>query len=394
MNVQAFDKYGFRAEAIAENSRFLAGTVSTIRVTGHQTDLFLAARQRIGETVQKGMDKTPAAVTLAVLLGDVSAMDEGLLENVRYGGIAHIFAVSGLHIGTLFGLLTTLIKKTKLQRFPKAVRWGLAACLLLFYGGICGYSASVVRATVTCLALYMYRLMGEKTDSLETISFAAVCVLLFQPTQLFAVGFQLSFAACYGIAFLSRPLSMAANDLMEKAEAFVLQKLCKRPPPLPVDLFERDVPPPSLYVVARRSVISFLSVSISAQAFTFPVLLLSFGYVSNAGLLLNCLFVPLLSAAFCPLLVFVMAACLIAAWETIVLFIPNVVLSAVLLFFHTLDFSIELTQGLALSAGAVVAYYAALLFCSDKCNVAKKQKLLLIGIFAVAFGISFATLNL
>ena len=161
-----------------------------------------------------------------------------------------------------------------------------------------------------------------------------------------------------------------------------------------MDLFERDVPPPSLYVVARRSVISFLSVSISAQAFTFPVLLLSFGYVSNAGLLLNCLFVPLLSAAFCPLLVFVMAACLIAAWETIVLFIPNVVLSAVLLVFQTLDFSTELTQGLALSAGAVVAYYAALLFCSDKCNVAKKQKLFLIGIFAVAFGISFATLNL
>ncbi len=394
VNTQAFDDYGFRAEAIAENSRFYAGTVSQVAVTGHQTDWLLAVRQKIGETVKRGMDETPAAVTLAVLLGDTSAMDEGVLENVRRGGIAHIFAVSGLHVGTLFAVLTALMKKTRLQALPKVVRFLLALCVLVFYGGVCGYSASVVRATVTCLALYLYRLLGEKTDSLETISFAALCVLLFQPTQLFAVGFQLSFAACYGIAILSRPLGDAVHFLTEKAERVILQKLLKRPLPKPVDMFERDAPPPSLSALAKRSLISFLSVSVSAQAFTFPVLLLSFGYVSNAGLLLNCLFVPLLSVAFCPLLAFVAVACLLSVLQTAVLFVPNVVLSAVMLFFQTLDFSSAVTEGITLSAGGVIVYYVFLICLSDKCNVTRKQKFLSAGLCAVAFAVCFLAVNL
>lgn len=394
VNTEAFDNYGFRAEAIAENRRFYAGTLSEITVTGHKTDWFLTVREKIGETVGRGMDETPAAVTLAVLLGDTSAMDEGLLENIRRGGIAHIFAVSGLHIGTLFGVLTALMKKTRLKLLPKAFRWTLALFVLLFYGGVCGYSASVVRAIVTCLSLYLYRLLGEKSDSLETISFAAICVLFLQPTQLFAVGFQLSFIACYGITLLSRPLADLTRRMLRKGEALVLQKLLKRPQKPPIDMFKSDTPPPTLYEQAKRSVISFLSVTVSAQTFTFPVLLLSFGYVSDAGLILNCLFVPLLSVAFCPLLAFVLVACLLSAMETVVLFLPNIVLSSVLLFFQTWDFTAAVTEGLTLSAGGVIVYYLGLLCCSDKCNVTKMQKLLSVGICAAAFLISCLAVNL
>ena len=394
VNTQALNSYGFKAEAISENIRFSAGAVSDIRVTGHEEDLLLKVREALTQTIRKGMDETPAAVTLAVLLGDVSAMEEGLLENVRKGGIAHIFAVSGLHIGTLFGVLVALMKKTKLQRLPKVFRWMMVLFVLLFYGGICGYSASVVRATITCLALYLYKLMGEKSDSLETISFAALCVLVMKPTQLFSVGFQLSFAACYGIAILSRPISETTHCLVERVETFVLQKLLKRQPAPVVDIFQSDTPPPSMYTLAKRAVIGFLSVSLSAQAFTVPVLLTSFGYVSNAGLILNCLFVPILSLAFCPLLSFTFAAYIISAWETVVLFVPNTLLSAVLLFFQRIDFSSAITQGIECSAGAIVAYYTALLCCSDKYNERKTQKLLLIGVCFVALVVCLVSVNL
>lgn len=394
VNTQAFNDYGFRAEAIAESTRFYAGTVSQLSVTGHEKDRLLAVRQKIGEAVQKGMGETPAGVTLAVLLGDTSAMDEGLLENVRRGGIAHIFAVSGLHIGTLFAVLIALMKKTKLYALPKAVRFLLVLCVLLFYGGVCGYSASVVRATVTCLALYLYRLLGEKSDSLETISFAAICVLLFQPTQLFAVGFQLSFAACYGIAIFSRPLGETAHCLIAKGEGLILQKLFKRPPKEAVDMFERDTAPPSLYELAKRSAIGFLSVSVSAQAFTFPVQLISFGYVSNAGLFLNCLFVPLLSVVFCPLLAFVVAASLLSVFGTAILFVPNVVLSALMLLFEAVDFSSAVSEGASLSAGGVIVYYLFFLCLSDKYNGTRKQKILSAGICAAAFAVCFFAVNL
>lgn len=393
VDVGAFDSYGFRGVAIAENIRFKVGEVSEFRVTGHQKDWLLTVRQKIGDTVRKGMDEIPAAVTLAILLGDTSAMDEDLLENVRKGGIAHIFAVSGLHIGTLFAVLTALMGKTKLYRFSKFFRWLIVLTVLLFYGGVCGYSASVVRSIVTCLALYFYRLAGGKSDTLETISFAAVCVLLFQPTQLFAVGFQLSFAACYGIAFLARPFADVAHAILERTEQFILRKVLKIPPTPPVDMFVSDTPPPSMYTLCKRKAVGFLSVSVAAQAFTFPILLLSFGYVSNAGLLLNCLFVPLLGVAFCPLLFFCVTASILAALEKVVLFLPNTVLSALMLVFQTLDFSKAVTEGLALSVGTVGVYYLWLLCFSDKWNITSRQKRFLIVLCGVAFAISLAVSN-
>lgn len=373
VNIQTSNVYGFRAEAIAKDNRFSAGRVEKIEVTGHKTDLFFAVRERIVQTVQAGMDETPAAVTLAVLLGDTSAIDEGLLENIRYGGIAHVFAVSGLHVGSLFACFVALIKKTRLKGLPPLARFLVVAALLLFYGGVCGYSASVIRASVTCLALYAYKLLGLKSDGLENLSLAVICVLIVNPTQLFGVGFQLSFAASYGIALLSRPIRESVGGLFEKS-ARQKERL---------DYF-REEQPPTLWEKNWRGAIDFFAVSLSAQAFTWPILLLNFGYLSAAGLLLNCLFVPLLSAVFFPLLCFVAVASLVAAFESVLLLAPNLLLSAMLLLFQAVEFS-TVFAGATLSVGGVLSYYGALLFCIDKWNVSKLQKLMSVVVFLIAF---------
>ena len=111
-NTEAFDDYGFRAEEVSGRVRFQID-VSSLTVTGKSKNPFLAVRSRLVETLYAGMDEESAAVTCALLTGDTSGIESGLLENVRRGGIAHIFAVSGLHIGALYAFCLFLFRKIR-----------------------------------------------------------------------------------------------------------------------------------------------------------------------------------------------------------------------------------------------------------------------------------------
>ena len=351
--------------------------------------LFL--RERMTETAYACMDGQTAAVTVAMLLGDTSGVEEGLLQNIRYGGIAHIFAVSGLHIGAVFLFCTLLFKN---NRLPRWIRFFLVAALVLLYGGVCGYSASVVRAIVTCLTLYACKLIGLKYDSLESLSLAALITFAAYPTLLFGVGAQLSFAACAGIALLKRGLERVLLSAWTGADKFVLQKIFKRPPPLSVDMFSQNQPPLSLYTLAKRSVCSFLGVTLSAQVLTAPVLYLSFGYFSPISVLLNMVFVPLVSAVFCILLALVLIACLLpTAAGAVLLYVPNVVWAALLIAFEAVDFSALITMGTALPIGGLIAYFCAAAFCTDKFNVTRKEKAGYALLFAAALIVCMIAAN-
>ncbi len=363
---EPFGDYGLNTAALREKTRYYA-YADECAVTGHTPDLFLDIRQRVKDTLQAGMDETPAAVTMAVLIGDTGGMEEGLLENIRRGGIAHIFAVSGLHIGALHAFCLLIVKKTGLSRAPKGVRFALLAGILLFYGGVCGFSASVVRAIVTCLTLYAFSLLGLKYDPLEAIAFAVIVNVLLTPSSLFSVGFLLSFAACFGIVLLSRPL----------AGLFRIEK--KRDS-------DGNTRPFTLWQSVARACVGYLSVTVSAQLATAPILLASFGYIAVFSLLLNCLFVPIVSAIFSILLVFVALACVLPlSVAPYILFLPNAVWSALLLLFQTVDFSVFCIEGVTLNFASVLCYYAALLFCTDKWNIPTLQKRILAIVYFAAF---------
>jgi ComEC/Rec2-related protein len=346
-------------------------------VTGHKFDIFLAVRERIQTVLYAGMDETPAAVMVAVLTGDTSGMESGLLENIRYGGVAHIFAVSGLHIGALFGACLGVIRKTKLQKTPKPVRFFLTAAVLLFYGGVCGYSPSVIRAISMCLVVYASKLIGIGSDALENIGASAILVLLLSPTSLFEVGFQLSYVACIGIVALAQPMQRAVYAI---GGAIVKQ-----------DVKKKQDAPPTLTQSATRSIVSFLSVTISAQIFTAPILLNAFGYLSVWSLLLNCIFVPLIGVVFSTLLLMVFITCLLpVAILEYVLFLPNVLLTAALLFFEIFDFTTVAITGARFSFSAFACYYLACSFATDKWNLPRGLRAVLCVICAVGCVLTFA----
>ncbi len=370
---QLLGEYGFRGYAVEEDIRYTMQGERCM-VIGDDFSLFLWIRDRMERVVYAGMDDTPAAVTMATLTGNTAGIEEGLLDNIRRGGIAHIFAVSGLHIGALYAVCLWIIEKTKLRRTPKWVRFIILLVVLLFYGGICGYSASVIRATVMCLLLYIAKQAGYGNDILETISAAAIVVLLLSPVSLFTVGFQLSFAACYGIALFSRPLENGMYRLGDWVR-YGLFKRERKP-----FVLEEDTHPLNSWQRLVRAVVSFLSVTIAAQIATTPIQIAAFSYLSAWSLLLNCLFVPLIGAVFSLLLAFVFLACIFpVSWGFVILYLPNVVWSGLLLLFESISFGAISIAHFPLAATA--SYYTSVSLCSGRWNVKRGT----LALFAVLF---------
>lgn len=361
-NTRIFISGELRAYAIEKDAPYTLYADDGV-VTGESANLFLRIRERIRQTVYKGMDETPASVTMALLTGDTDGIGEGLLENIRYGGIAHIFAVSGLHIGALYAFCIWLMQKGKLYKIHAVFRFLIIATVLLFYGGVCGYSSSVVRAIVTCLALYATKLIGLGDDISERIGLACILVLLISPVSAYTVGFQLSFSACLGIAWLARPI---------RRVCFVLIGENKR---------VKDDKPLTIWQSCYRGAITFFAVTLSAQLATASILYRAFGYLSVWGLLLNCIFVPLISLVFSFLLLAVFLACLCSGLAVVILYIPNLLLTTALLLFETADFSAFVLTGFTVTEVSVVTYYLALLFATDKFNIKAWQSRIVSGCY-------------
>ncbi len=384
------DNFTLMAKQFGDHVRFRVWAEDAT-VTGRRFDLFLFLRMRAENAIDRGMDETPAAVTKAVLFGNTDGIDEDLYESIRRGGIAHIFAVSGLHVGALFAFCLLLVEKTSMCALPKIGKFAFLSLLLFGYAGICGFSASVLRATVICLVSYASILLGIRTDFLESLGLALILVLLSTPSALFEVGCQLSFAACFGIAFFSKPIGQVFDEL---------KKLYRKLFPRPLTRAEKeaikndDTLPPSLGERVYRAVSSFFAASFGAQIFTAPILLSAFGYVSGWGLLLNCLFIPLMSVAFSALLIFVVIASFMPLeFAFVLLYIPNAVWSLVLLTFQVFDFSSFAISGLKLSAGSFICYYLGCTFLTDKWNLKKSFSRALALVCFLAFAVTMIALN-
>ena len=384
------DENGFRANDVKEKLRYYL-RADAVTLAGHEFDLFLFLRTQLQKTIALGMDETPAAVMTAVLFGDRSGIELGLYDNIRMGGIAHIFAVSGLHVGAFFAFCLLLFKKTGLRRLPKAVRFLSVAFILLFYAGICGFSSSVLRATVMCLVGYAGSLLLTRIDALESVGLAAIVILLLTPSALFEVGFQLSFTACLGIVLFSKPI----RQVCDEACLWIVNRLPHKETEAKRLAEEKgDTLPIGVLGSIRRKVTSFLSVTIAAQIATSPLLLYYYGYLSGWTLLLNCVFVPIFTCAFSLFLFSAVLATLLPFFAVGILYVSNVVWTLLLLLFQTADFTNFAISGLRINVFAIIPYYAACLFITDKFNLSKSWKIPLFFVGVLAFVAGMVALNL
>ena len=204
-------------------------------------------------------DSDAQAVLAAMVLGDKSALSKELRTTYSATGASHILALSGLHLGIIYLLLTRLtLGRRRMWLTQVPVVLGIWAFAL-----ITGLSTSVVRAAMMISLYAVFSLGGRRQSPLGVLSFTAIIMLLFNSDSLYDIGFQLSFMAMLGILVF-------------------------------VPLFERMV---SIRWLMEHRVVKWLmammTMSVAAQLTTAPLVAYHFGRFSTYFLLTNLLAIPI-----------------------------------------------------------------------------------------------------
>ena len=220
---------------------------------------FLERRAKLLDRLsESGVDGSAYAVVAAMALGDKSQLTTELRDAYAISGASHILALSGLHLGIIYTLLSLLLSRRRWQMVSQIV---IIVSIWLFVF-LVGLSASVIRSAVM-VSIYALLSLGHRDKlSVNTLAFAAIVMLLFNPMALFDVGFQLSFMAVLTI-LLFYPL---------------LESLWSQPFLLDHRLF--------------RWLWTMLSVSCAAQIGVAPLIAYYFGRISCYFLLANLVVVP------------------------------------------------------------------------------------------------------
>lgn len=173
-----------------------------VRLSAGDGDALRWLPQRAGKAFREKVaaiwdDPRVSGFLTAELTGDKSAMDDGDYLSMQETGLAHLFAVSGLHCAFLVTLLALLISRR--QRLLCAV----TIPLLLFYMVMVGMSPSVVRACIMQIFLLIAPLFRRGSDPLTSLAAALLVILLCNPFAAASVSLQLSFSATLGMVLLS-----------------------------------------------------------------------------------------------------------------------------------------------------------------------------------------------
>lgn len=136
-----------------------------------------------------------------ILLGESSYLDPDVREDFSHAGIAHILALSGLHMGIIMTIVFFILKPLDYIKLKHAKIFMAMACITI-YLFITGMSASAVRATIMIAFVLIARLTYRRYSSLNSLFAAALLILAFSPYALYDVGFQLSFMSVLSILLL------------------------------------------------------------------------------------------------------------------------------------------------------------------------------------------------
>ncbi len=232
-------------------------------------------------TLARGLPVEDAELRLlwAMALGWKTALTDEVTEPFMRSGTMHIFAISGLHIALIAGILVSLLRVLQLPR--GACGW-IVIPLIWFYTHATGWQSSAIRSTIMMTVIIAGWMLHRPGNLLNSLAASGFIILLWEPQQLFQASFQLSFFVVLSIGLLLPPF--------EK----IRQRLLRHDPLIPHDAlprWRRWVEPPVLWVTAS------LATSLAAWLGSLPLIAWYFHMVTPVSLLANLLVVPLSSLA-------------------------------------------------------------------------------------------------
>ncbi|MBI5383705.1 MAG: ComEC/Rec2 family competence protein [Verrucomicrobia bacterium] len=178
------------------------------------------------QTLSRGLPEVdePLRLQWAMVLGWKTALTGEVSEPFMRSGTMHIFAISGLHIALIAGILLALFR---LFNVPRSACGAVVIPLIWFYTAATEWQASAIRSTVMMTIIIAGWALRRPTDLGNSLAGAAFVILLWDPLQLFQASFQLSFGAVMSIALLLPVLEDARRRLV-KTDPFLPPTLRSR----------------------------------------------------------------------------------------------------------------------------------------------------------------------
>jgi len=220
-------------------------------------------------------DPGVAQIYTAMLLGLKSELSPAQKDRFRLSGTMHFFAISGLHIGII---ATVVAQALLLLRVPPKIRPLLGLPLVYLYVEITGGAPSAMRAFLMAAFFWASFAINRQRSPFAALVGSAVAVLIWDPTQLWSVGFQLSYAVVASILLFGLPFH---------------QYLCEVFRPfrwLPEDTWSRGQ---HLFRQALEVVLLLFALSLAAWLASAPLSAGIFGFIAPGAILLNMLLVHL-----------------------------------------------------------------------------------------------------
>ncbi len=142
------------------------------------------------------------AIALALTLGVKDGIDNELQSAYAASGAMHVLAVSGLHVGILYGIVLLLLRPIRNLSWSRWLIAAISLVILWSFAFITGLSPSVLRAVTMFSFIALAKPFGRNTNIYNTLAGSAFLLLLFNPYLVMSVGFQLSYLAVLGIVSL------------------------------------------------------------------------------------------------------------------------------------------------------------------------------------------------
>ncbi len=225
-------------------------------------------REFIAESFRENFSDNTAGFLISLLTGSKEYISDRVYDNFKNSGVAHLLAVSGMHLAVLVMFVNLFI--SKLRKNHKGMHFTILAVFILFFMFLASFSASVVRAGVMILVLLAGQLVDKRSDSLNSLGFACICILAVNPFSAMSASFLLSVLSTLAIITSAVPFFKKYRYI-----------LCDR-----LGLSGRL----SFYI--SSAILLSISISLSVMVYTLPVTAVLFGRVSLISPVTNLLFLP------------------------------------------------------------------------------------------------------
>lgn len=229
----------------------------------------ISARKTMKNALNDLLPKDSAALCKAILLGDKYALSSELRRDFNRTGTSFLIVVSGMHLSIVCGFITFILKKIRRKRLFICIS---EIITVIVFAAITGFSRSVIRAGIMVAIAYCGNVIHRKSDSLNSLGFAALTLTVTNPFAVGDLGMLMSFSATMGIILWSKKIDRFMCSCLRVYK--IRFKYIRKP---------------------LKFFINLIAVSISASLWVIPITFIAFSKISPLTVLIATITEPIAS---------------------------------------------------------------------------------------------------